>query len=287
MQWKAGGELPIPAGARWHSGPGDFTPNEMEVWYSSRDELRMRLIAPGGEATDTVLPGEEATHEFASGNKAFIASDRFSPLNGDARIYIEVSPGTAQRVVTGVWQVELEAVSARNGRFDAWIERDARDANNKFGDQSFFVGADFDEQMTLGTPATARRSIAVANYDHVTVAPSNSSSRGRTRDGRAKPEVAAPGTNIAASNALGGRPDNAGQLRPVRTKKTGTSMSSPHVTGILALLFQRNPDLTAVQARSILVASASPPPGVVPFDIAWGFGRVDAEAAIRLVDLVD
>jgi hypothetical protein len=62
----------------------------------------MRLIALGGEATDTILPGEEATHEFASGNSAFIASDRFPPLNGDARIYIEVSPGTAQRVVTGV-----------------------------------------------------------------------------------------------------------------------------------------------------------------------------------------
>jgi subtilisin family serine protease len=64
-------------------------------------------------------------------------------------------------------------------------------------------------------------------------------------------------------------------------------MSSPHVAGILALLFQRKPDLTAVRARSILVASASAPPGVMPFDIAWGFGRVDAEAAIRLVDLVD
>lgn len=287
LQWKAGGELPIPGGGTVAASPGDRTPNELEVWYSSRDELRMRLIAPGGEATDTVLPGEEATHDFANGNQAFIASDRFSPLNGDARIYIEVSPGTAARVVTGVWQVELEAVSAGNGRFDAWIERDARDAENKFGDQSFFVGADFDEQMTLGTPATARRSIAVANYNHVTVAPSNSSSRGRTRDGRAKPEVAAPGTNIASSNALGGRPDEAGQLRPVRTRMSGTSMSSPHVAGILALLFQKKPDLTAVQARGMLAASASEPAGVVPFDIAWGFGRVDAQAAIGLVDLVD
>ena len=78
LAWKAGGELPVPGGGTVAASPGDRTPNELEVWYS-RDELRMRLIAPGGETTDTVLPGEEATHEFASGNSAFIASDRFSP----------------------------------------------------------------------------------------------------------------------------------------------------------------------------------------------------------------
>ena len=73
LQWKAGGELPILGGGTVPAGEGDFTPNELEVWYSSRDELRMRLITPDGEATDAVLPGEEATHEFASGNSAFIA----------------------------------------------------------------------------------------------------------------------------------------------------------------------------------------------------------------------
>ena len=37
------------------------------------------------------------------------------------------------------------------------------------------------------------------------------------------------------------------------------------------------------QIRKILIASASPPPGVDPFDNAWGYGRVDAEAAVELV----
>jgi hypothetical protein len=36
LQWKAGGELPIPGGGTVAAGPGDFTPNELEVWYSSR-----------------------------------------------------------------------------------------------------------------------------------------------------------------------------------------------------------------------------------------------------------
>jgi subtilisin family serine protease len=286
LQWKAGGELPIPGGGTVAPGPGDFTPNELEIWYASRDVLNVRLVDPTGEATDVVRPGEAATHDFGNGNTAVIISDRFSVLNGDGRIYIEVSPGTAtaERVATGVWRVELEAVGGPVERFDAWIERDVRDRENKFGDQSFFLGADFDEVMTLGTPATTRRGVAVANYDHVTVAPSNSSSRGRTRDGRGKPEVAAPGTNITSSSALGGRPAGPGKPpHPMRTRMSGTSMSAPHVAGIAALLLQRNPKLTSAQIRSALIASANPPAGVDPFDIAWGYGRVDAEATINLI----
>ena len=173
----------------------------------------------------------------------------------------------------------------RDGRFDAWIERDARRDNNNFADQSFFVGTDFVAERTLGTPATARRAISVANYLHRTEAPEDSSSRGPTRDGRPKPEVAAPGTMIRSSCAGGGRenPNKPGTHFPMRIPMTGTSMAAPHVTGIVAQLLQRRPDLRADQLRKILIASARPVTGQTGFDIAWGFGRVDAEAAVALL----
>ncbi len=282
LQWRTGGGMPVPGG-QLPAGP-DRTPNELEIWYSPRDELHVRLISPTGETTAVVTPGQtEPQHDFAGGNSAFIDSERFSPLNGDARIFIAVDPGTAARVEPGVWRVEITPVRIRSGRFDAWIERDARDRANNFADQSFFVGTDFDPVMTLGTPATSRRGISVANYDHVAVAPSSSSSRGRTRDGRDKPEVAAPGTNIVSSCAMGGRLDGAGDVHPMRTTMSGTSMAAPHVTGIAALLLQLDPTLSGAQIRKVLLASANVPGGVVPFDVAWGYGRVDAVAAARLL----
>ncbi|MBW3605738.1 MAG: S8 family peptidase [Actinobacteria bacterium] len=284
LQWRAGGQLPLPDGTVLPAGGGDRTPNEMEIWYSPRDQFGLRVTAPGGaDSTAMVAPGETVIHSFTNGNQAFIDSERLSRLNGDARIYLEVSPGLAPRVQEGIWQVELLPLEIRDGHFDAWIERDARDRDNAFADQSFFVGVDFDGRMTLGTPATTRRGLAIANYNHTVVAPNDSSSRGRTRDGRDKPEVAAPGTNIVASAALGGRPGPGGPL-PVRVRKTGTSMSAPHVTGIIALLLQRRADLSAPQIRGALIGSASPPVGVEPFDLAWGYGRVDAEAALAVVD---
>jgi subtilisin family serine protease len=281
LQWRTGGGMSL-GGGQLPVGP-DRTPNELEIWYSPRDELQVRLIDPAGNATAVVAPGQTEIHDFPGGNNAFVDSERFSPLNGDARIFIAVDRGTAQRIASGIWNVEITAVRVRAGRFDAWIERDIRDRANNFADQSFFVGVDFDPVMTLGTPATSRRGISVANYDHVTVAPSSSSSRGRTRDGRDKPEVAAPGTNILSSCAMGGRPNGTGGAHPMRTTMSGTSMAAPHVAGIAALLLEQDPTLSAAQIRKALLASANPPNGVVPFDTAWGYGRVDAAEAAQLL----
>jgi subtilisin family serine protease len=284
LSWKVGvpptGFLPAPLGA------SDHTPNEMEIWYSSRDVFGIRVIDPSGTSTTVVVPDNAGTFTLGNTN-VYVDSERFTTLNGDARIYIELSSPSAP-IQTGTWGVELTAIEARNGRFDAWIERSERNALNGFVDQSSFGDADFDPSMTLGTPATARRAIAVANYDHQLTRPSGSSGRGPTRDGRNKPECAAPGTAIMSTCALGAR-SIGGSVAPARVAMSGTSMAAPHVTGVVALLFERAKALqeplllSAEQVRKLVTASTAPPPGVNGFDPAWGFGRLDADAATRML----
>jgi subtilisin family serine protease len=285
LRWKVGGGLPLPGGGVTPAGP-DFSRNEMEIWYSSRDEFHVQLIAPDGAATDVVRQGETLQETLATGReRVTIDSVRFSPLNGDAQIYVEVSPPPGGIVRSGVWEVVLTGARVRDGRFHGWIERDARRRVNNFADQSFFVGTDFVPEYTLGTPATARRAIAVANYVHSAEAPEESSSRGPTRDGRDKPEVAAPGTSIMSSCAGGGRPNpqRPGTMFPMRIPMTGTSMAAPHVTGIVAQLLQHRPKLQAEQLKKILIAGARPVGDSRVFEVAWGYGRVDAEAAFNLL----
>jgi subtilisin family serine protease len=286
LHWRVG----RPAGGLPPAPPTAFdrTPNEMEIWFSSRDVMSVRVIDPAGNATPAISPGT-ANIFTLGGNEVYVDSERFTRLNGDARIYIEMSQASS-RLQTGTWQVELTGDEIRGGRFDAWIERDARDAANAFADQSSFEGADFDPTMTLGTPATGRRAIAVANYDHRTITPSSSSGRGGTRDGRNKPECAAPGPGIVSSCARGGRVAANGTTIPMRVTMSGTSMAAPHVTGIVALLFERAQTmarptlLTAEQTRKLIMATTSIPLGVQVFDPAWGFGRIDAEAAVKLLE---
>ena len=279
LAWNVGGQMPIPGGGQTEQGP-DRTANEMEIWYSSRDRFTVTLRAPDGttfgpvETNGTLLDNQ-------GGVRVFIDSERFSALNGDSRIYIEIDPVVT--IPSGEWEVEIEAVEAASGTFDAWIERDARIRDNAFADQSYFGDSDFDSVRTLGTPATARRSIVVANFDHDDTTLNASSSHGRTRDGRDKPEIAAPGTGILAAGALGGRSDGNGDTRPLRVSKSGTSMAAPHVAGVVALLLEEEPTLSSAQIRSLLVASARPPAGSQGYDRGWGFGRLDALQALQLL----
>jgi serine protease AprX len=64
---------------------------------------------------------------------------------------------------------------------------------------------------------------------------------------------------------------------PYYTHMSGTSMATPHVAGIVALLFEANPALTPAQVKQILVDTANPMPGRTAFEV--GAGHVDAYEA--------
>jgi|GEM_PF-918525 len=63
---------------------------------------------------------------------------------------------------------------------------------------------------------------------------------------------------------------------------SGTSMASPMVAGIAALVLDANPALTPAQVYNILCASARQPENVqTRFDKSTGYGVVDAKAAVE------
>jgi subtilisin family serine protease len=112
------------------------------------------------------------------------------------------------------------------------------------------------------------------------------SSTGPTRDGRIKPDIAAPGMGIAStkSRTIPTGPGSEGRLRTVEDGKhlvlEGTSMSAPHVAGAAALLLSINPLLDSLTLHDILTDNAALDSftGGVPNPI-WGFGKLDVLAA--------
>jgi serine protease AprX len=91
------------------------------------------------------------------------------------------------------------------------------------------------------------------------------SSRGLASDSATWPDISAPGENITSSCRLylpicatGLKPQNGPGLLDVGTFNTisGTSMAAPHITGIVAQLFQANPDATAAQVEAALKSTA-------------------------------
>ncbi len=105
---------------------------------------------------------------------------------------------------------------------------------------------------TAGATATINASTIV--FDAAAPFTASFSSRGPLVAGGGdmlKPDVIAPGQDILAAVAP---PGNAGRDFNLLS---GTSMSSPHVAGLAALLIHKHPDWSPMAVKSSLMTSAS------------------------------
>jgi subtilisin family serine protease len=172
--------------------------------------------------------------------------------------------------------------------------------------------SNIDTTRTLTIPGTAKNAITVGAWDTkktwtdlnnnnlqnpsvVVGAAGGFSSNGPTRDGRIKPEIAAPGRMIASTLSADAPPSgqysiwkgtaiypNAYILRDNRHAiGLGTSFAAPIVAGGIALMLEKNPGLDAVQIRSALTGTAKQDgfTGATPNN-KWGYGKVDFVAAM-------
>ena len=111
-------------------------------------------------------------------------------------------------------------------------------AGNEFG------GATFAGCNTIDSPGDSQLPVTVASLDK-DLGLAIYSSRGYTSDGRVKPDVATIGSNIMAPDAASS---------DGYTSKSGTSMATPLMAGIAALMVEANPDITPTEFKDIISA---------------------------------
>ena len=266
------------------NGIADVSENELEIWYEAGDEFSVKLRSPSGVWIGPVAPGAYVqNHRLATETFVSVFNERYNPANGANRISIFLSPRLKDTVVgieAGTWIVRLHGVEVRDGRFDAWIERDDPRPLGRVGEvdawrfPSYFSARSNVDRSSVSSLACGSRVISVGNCEEAAERIHRSSSQGPTRDGRNKPEIAAPGTDIVAARGFSS-PDR----RWVAL--TGTSMASPYVAGVAALMLTAEPRLTATQIAGIMRRTAQPLPGA---DYAWqdaaGFGRIRPQACL-------
>jgi subtilisin family serine protease len=143
---------------------------------------------------------------------------------------------------------------------------------------------------TIASPGAAEKAITVGAVDkQKRTAPY--SSRGPLADGSIKPDVVAPGTAITStvppmttplskvSSLLGG----GGTSTLYYGALSGTSMAAPHVSGVVALMLEANPDLGPIEVKRILIATAQDM-GAAGRDADTGYGFVNAIAATQVAE---
>jgi subtilisin family serine protease len=244
---------------------------ELNAWYSPGGLLSFRLIGPANTYGPFPLgPGVFRISE--NGKTVFEWAHLERPALKQRQLHLAF----ADAARAGVWTLEVTgtgAVASAAQEVDIYLVGGGNASSPWFEDSVAHRG------RTLVSLACSPNLIVVGAHDGVTGGanrPVLFSSVGPTRDGLQKPDFTAPGVSLKLVQP-GGK----------FSRAQGTSFAAPLVAGVAALCLAeakaRGGQLTAGELRQLLIDTARQDAGPRVWDASRGWGRVDAEAALREV----
>lgn len=262
------------------------------VWYENGDSVIAHMVGPNGSRTINAVNSSVGINTASDG--AVVINNSVNGNNGDRTHVVEVFDfSSTNPPSTGTYSLKLHNPDVNSPysndiTYHAWLH------TSQLGSEiaTFTSG---DNTYIVGSPGSAKEAITVGSYVHawrwqnhqgnnysysgteLSDDLSSFSSSGPLRDGTTKPEIAAPGQGMASSLSQFSTASNFRQLDGQEHYITqGTSMSSPVVAGLSALLFQQNTSYTAAQVKTLITENARTDTytGSVPNN-SWGYGKVD------------
>ncbi|AKG20144.1 S8 family peptidase [Calothrix sp. 336/3] len=261
-------------------------------WYTSNGQLEVSVRSPNGFITpfQPVVTNGNPSKEFTlPDGKIQIVTPGPDQANGDYNFFVQIRGSGNSRfnqpVPGGVWQLRLRNTSCNEVRADVWTLDDVGSV--------FFSGRSISDTMKIGSPGASKSSITVASYttrnEYVDIDGKNRklgleldtisefSSEGPLRNNTYKPDVAAPGAMIISALSSSAEFSRSMIINSKFVAMAGTSMATPFITGVVALLLQQDPTLTPEAIKELFKKNSSVPgkePGA--FDNKWGFGLLNA-----------
>lgn len=200
----------------------------IQIWKNYVDRYQIEIIAPLGERF-VLSQNEGGRVETTLGEtKLLIYVGEPKPYSTDQEIYIDFLP-KRQYVDSGIWMIRLIPQEVRNGFVYMYLPSEAvRSQGTRFLSST--------PDVTLTIPSTASKAISVGAYNSVYHAYADFSGRGyavwskqagEREIGSVKPTLTAPGVSLQAITPGG-----------TYAYVTGTSFSTPMVTGAAALMME-------------------------------------------------
>jgi len=226
-----------------------------------------------------------------------LSMDNIYPTNNRSQMRLRVKKNSSYRIILKSF--------ANTGVVHYWNVGETTTDVGNWGDSFTSMGAGYtagDSHYGIGAPACSAKAISVAAHSSEYAITGGSifggalasfSSEGPLMDETIKPDISAPGVSIGSS--VSSYTD--ASYTPATTvtfngndydftKISGTSMSSPVVAGVCALIWEANPYLASWQVKSIIIQTAREDvnTGNIPNSgsYEWGHGKVNAYKAIKM-----
>jgi len=257
-------------------------------WYSKDSELEVSLRSPNGFVTPfqkIIAEGNAAQDHQLPDARVQLVTPGPDKANGDHNFFVQIRGNGPSPVMGGIWQLRVRNTSSTDIRLDVWTLDDTSSV--------FFTGKSVKDAVKIGSPGAASSAITVAAYTtkatYIDIDAqvremglelhtiSEFSSEGPLRNDGQKPDVAAPGAMIISALSADANFDRSSMINSKFVVQAGTSMATPFVSGLVALLLQRNSKLDPAAVKDLLRKnSAIPEKAAGTFDDKWGYGVINA-----------
>ncbi len=233
----------------------------MELWGDSPGVFSIDILTPTGEYIPRIAPRLDENRDVSfvfEQTVIMIDYQIIESQSGDQLIIMRF-----QNPAPGIWRFNVYGRTDLNVGFHIWLPMEGFISNN-----TFFVRSD--PYVTILSLGNARVPITVTAYNHVDDSLYLNASRGFTRIGVIKPEIAAPGVGIIAPS-----PDQG------FIEVTGTSPASAHTTGIAAMLLEwaiirgNQPTLNTLDMKIFMIRGARRDVDLTYPNRDWGYGILD------------
>jgi subtilisin family serine protease len=238
----------------------------MEIWPILPGRLAVEVTSPNGETISLIHPSFYACEQFdlkLSNSIVWINNMAFERGTGDQLILVRFKDP-----LPGIWYIHVQSTDNEPFSMHSWLP-----AGNLISDNTFFLLPNPD--TTITAPGNTWHTLTVTAFNQTTGNILNESSRGYTKSGLVKPDVAAPGYQISCALPGGAY----GTL-------TGTGAGAAYAAGSLGMIFEWTQGkgnftyVTGEQASLMLIRTASRNPAYTYPNNIWGYGTIDVNKLI-------
>lgn len=241
----------------------------MQIWTDSITRLTVDISSPNRESTRRVYPGLNECRKISfilNQSILWINNITFEEETGDQLILIRF-----KNTIPGIWSLRIQGTQDNPFSFHAWLP-----SGDLISSETIFLNSD--PNITITSPGNARHVLTVTAYNQLNDSILSESSRGYTRSGVIKPDLAAPGYQLPCAV-----PGN------LYGTATGTGAAAAHAAGIIAMILEwaivreNYPRITGNNVNRLMVSAARRSQIYTYPNNIWGYGQVDVNRVFERI----